>query len=155
MANKNNPIDKSTIRELAEILSETDLTEIEVEQYGIRIRVARATQTIVAQAPAPVAPQPAPMPVAQPLSKPASDQPVSAEGAVTSPMVGTAYRSPEPGAKAFVEVGGDVREGQTVLIVEAMKTFNPIASPRDGTVKAILVDDGQPVEYGEPLIVIE
>ncbi|MHA1523959.1 MAG: acetyl-CoA carboxylase biotin carboxyl carrier protein [Alphaproteobacteria bacterium] len=146
------PFDKKMVRELAELLDQTNLTEIEVEQKGIRIKVKRApapvTQTI---APAPVAAAPtAPAPDA---AKPGD---VAAHpGAVTSPMVGTAYMAPEPGAERFVQVGSKVAEGETLLVVEAMKTFNPIPAPRAGTITAILVDDGQPVEYGEQLLIIE
>ena len=148
---KNKPsIDSELIRELSALLSETDLSEIEIEQDDLRIRVARnlaAPSPVVISAPAAAAPAAvAPAPGGE-----AEDHP----GTVTSPMVGTAYRAPEPGARPFVEVGAKVREGQTLLIVEAMKTMNPIPSPRSGTVSAILVDDSQPVEFGEPLLIIE
>ena len=155
MTNKTSTIDQELIRQLATLLTETDLSEIEVEHGDLRIRVARSVTA------APVAYQVAP-PVAAPVvaaaaaAAPAADAGFAGHpGIVNSPMVGTAYRSPEPGAKSFVEVGSTVREGQTLLIVEAMKTMNQIPSPRAGTVKAILVTDGQPVEYGEPLVVIE
>jgi len=148
--NKKSTVDQSLIRDLAALLTETDLTEIEVEQDDFRIRVARErAYSVAVPAPAPHAPQPA----AAPAAAPASKEP--AAGTVTSPMVGTAYHAPEPGAKPFVEVGSKVTVGQTLLIVEAMKTMNPIASPSVGTVVEILVEDGQPVEYGEPLIVIQ
>ncbi|MCB1471445.1 MAG: acetyl-CoA carboxylase biotin carboxyl carrier protein [Rhodobiaceae bacterium] len=153
MSKHNEGIDQDLIRELAALLKETDLTEIEVEQNDVRIRVARqvSVSAAVVAPPAPVAAvAPAPAPAAKPAG--ASDKPAS--GAVPSPMVGTAYRSPEPGATPFVEVGSSVREGQTVMIVEAMKTMNPIIAPRAGKVTEILVEDGQPVEYGEPLLVI-
>lgn len=146
-------IDQGLIRELAALLTETDLSEIEIEQNGLRIRVARSI-TVAAIGPAAVSPA-AP---AQPAggAKPAASADGGLKpGTVTSPMVGTAYRSPEPGAQAFVEVGSVVRQGQTLLIVEAMKTMNPIVAPHAGTVTAILVQDAQPVEFGEPLIVIE
>lgn len=157
MANKNKPaksssVDEDLIRNLADLLSETGLTEIEIEQDDLRIRVARGA---VASAPAPAS---AP---AQAASPPPAQEPGGADtladhpGTVSSPMVGTAYRAPEPGAPPFVEVGATVREGQTVMIVEAMKTMNHIPSPRSGTVTSILVEDGQPVEFGEPLVVIE
>ncbi len=154
MTSKTSTIDQELIRQLATLLTDTDLSEIEVEQGDLRIRVARS----VAAAPvsyhvAPSAPTAAPVAAAAPAA--AEVNHAAHPGAVPSPMVGTAYRSPEPGAKAFVEVGQTVREGQTVLIVEAMKTMNQIPAPRAGTVKAILVTDGQPVEYGEPLLVIE
>lgn len=150
MAKSPRSIDQDLIRELAALLTETDLSELEVEQDGLRIRVARALTLSAPLEPvarAAAAPAVAALaPVADPAKHP---------GAVASPMVGTAYRSPEPGAAAFVEVGSQVKEGQTLLIVEAMKTMNPIPAPRAGTVSAILVRDGQPVEYGEPLLVIE
>lgn len=162
-------IDQDLIRELARLVNQTDLSEIEVEQEGLRIRVAR-TITAAPVAAAPVAAAPvATVPVAAPAAAaPAAAQPAQAApaqaasseaeqkpGTVTSPMVGTAYRAPEPGAQPFIEVGASVDAGQTVLIVEAMKTMNPIPAPKAGTVTAILVDDAQPVEYGEPLLVIE
>jgi len=144
-------VDESLIRGLANLLNETGLTEIELEQKGLRVRVAR-TLSIAASAPmmaaAPVA---APAAVAASAAKDADSHP----GTVRSPMVGTAYRAPEPGAPAFVEVGAVVKQGQTLLIVEAMKTMNHIPAPRPGTVKAIFIENGQPVEYGEPLMIIE
>ncbi|MFC0289410.1 acetyl-CoA carboxylase biotin carboxyl carrier protein [Kaistia hirudinis] len=153
MTDKTSSIDQELIRQLAMLLTETDLTEIEVEHADLRIRVARnltvaPTAVQVAAAPATVIAAPA---VAVSAEASAAGHP----GVVNSPMVGTAYRSPEPGTKAFIEVGQTVREGQTLLIVEAMKTMNQIPSPRAGTVKAIMVTDGQPVEYGEPLLIIE
>lgn len=155
MTNKSSGIDQAVIRDLANILKDTDLTEIEVEQDDLRIRVSR---NITVQAAAPqqyFAPAPAAAPVA---AAPAAEAPKAADkskNAVPSPMVGTAYLAPAPGAKQFIEVGQSVKEGQTVLIIEAMKTMNQIAAPRAGTVTAILVGDSQPVEFGEPLIVIE
>ena len=153
MGDKKYGIDKQLIRELAELLSETDLSEIEVEQNDFRIRVTRAVQTAFA----PVA---APTPAAQaaaPESAAANAQadPASHPGAVKSPMVGTAYLSPEPDAKPFVDVGDTVTAGQTLMIVEAMKHMNEVPAPSSGTIAAILVSDGQPVEYGEALILIE
>lgn len=157
MSQKKAGIDQSLIRDLANILTETDLTEIEVEQEDLRIRVSRAgTQSYVhAAAPPPPAAAPAPQPAA------ASSEAAPPEAAapnpkdvVTSPMVGTAYLAPAPGARPFVEVGQSVKEGQTILIIEAMKTMNQIPAPKSGTVTAILVEDGQPVEYGESLITI-
>ncbi len=154
MAKRNTDIDKDLIRELAALLSETDLSEIEIEQQGLRIRVARqlAVSAPVMAAPAASAAEP------QAASQAAAPAPAAAEkpsaGVVTSPMVGTAYMAPEPGAPPFVEVGASVKEGQTVMIVEAMKTMNPIIAPKAGTVSEILVEDGQAVEYGEPLLVI-
>lgn len=148
MARSARDIDQNLIRELAALLTETDLSEIEIEQQGLRVRVAR-TITVSTAGPLPMhAPQAA---ANASLSAEAGLSP----GTVTSPMVGTAYRAPEPGAAPFVEVGSAVREGQTLLIIEAMKTMNPIPAPRSGTVTAILVEDGQPVEFGEPLVVIE
>ncbi len=153
--NKKKPHDFEAewIRELATILTDTDLTEIEVEREDIRLRVARQIShvtTVPAAAPAPAmaAPPAAPDP-AQP--GPTNEVP---PGSVRSPMVGTAYLSPSPGAPAFVKVGDSVNEGQTVMIVEAMKTMNPITAPQAGTVKDILVSDLQPVEFDDPLIII-
>ncbi|MEM7397955.1 MAG: acetyl-CoA carboxylase biotin carboxyl carrier protein [Pseudomonadota bacterium] len=153
MSKDGGSLDTDLIRELATLLDETSLTEIEIELEGRRFRVARTvnvTAAPVAAAPAPAAPEPA-----EPARRPASEESGVHPGAVTSPMVGTAYRSPEPGAAAFVEVGSTVSSGQTLLIIEAMKTMNQIPSTKSGKVTAILVEDGQPVEYGEPLVVIE
>ena len=160
MGDKKHGIDKQLIRELAELLSETDLSEIEVEQNDFRIRVTRAAQTAFAPvaAPSPVAPAaPAPAAQAAPQDKTqeADVDPSSHPGAVKSPMVGTAYLSPEPDAKPFVDVGDQVTAGQTLMIVEAMKHMNEVPAPSSGTIAAILVTDGQPVEYGEVLILIE
>ena len=142
-------IDPDFIRELAKLLDETGLSEIELERNGERVRVARATQR-----PLPAAPAPAPMPA--PAAQAASDADISGHpGLVTSPMVGTAYLAPEPGARAYVEVGSRVRAGETLLIVEAMKTMNQIPAPRAGIVTRILIEDGTPVEFGEPLMIIE
>ncbi|SOC39475.1 biotin carboxyl carrier protein [Rhizobium subbaraonis] len=153
MADKKQGIDQTLIRDLANILNETDLTEIEVEQDDLRIRVSRAgTPQYVS------APVPAPLAVAAPVAA-AAAAPAAAvrdnKNAVTAPMVGTAYLSPAPGARPFVEVGSTVQEGQTLLIIEAMKTMNQIPAPRSGKVTEIMVTDAAPVEYGEPLIVIE
>jgi acetyl-CoA carboxylase biotin carboxyl carrier protein len=146
--------DGALIRELALLLDETSLTEIEIERAGLRVRVARNI-SIAASMPASYQP-------AAPVSAiPAAIAPAAAAdlakhpGVVPSPMVGTAYWSPEPGAKPFIEVGTKVSAGQTLLIIEAMKTMNQIPSPRAGTVTQILVEDGQPVEFGEPLVIIE
>lgn len=154
MAGKNSGVDQGLIRDLAGILNETDLTEIEVEQGELRIRVSRAAAPVYASAPQMMAPQPAPAVGIAPVAAPAAVAAASAN-AVPSPMVGTVYFSPAPGANAFIEVGAKVKEGQTILIIEAMKTMNQIPAPRSGTVTAILVEDGQPVEYGEALVVIE
>jgi acetyl-CoA carboxylase biotin carboxyl carrier protein len=142
------------IRSLANLLNETGLTEIEIEENNLRVRVARAPAIPTYTVPAAAAFAPA-LGVAGPAANASAANLENHPGAVTSPMVGTAYRSPEPGAPAFVEVGSVVREGQTLLIIEAMKTMNQIAAPRGGTVKRILVENGQPVEYGEPLMIIE
>jgi acetyl-CoA carboxylase biotin carboxyl carrier protein len=145
--------DSALIRELALLLDETSLTEIEIERAGLRVRVARNVN-IAASLPA--AAQAAPVPATAASSAPAAVADLSEHpGAVPSPMVGTAYWAPEPGAKPFIEVGAKVSVGQTLLIIEAMKTMNQIPSPRAGTVMQILVEDGQPVEYGEPLVIIE
>jgi acetyl-CoA carboxylase biotin carboxyl carrier protein len=154
MSENKNGIDKGLIRDLANILNDTDLTEIEVEQDDLRIRVSRATQYVQApMAAAPVA-APATAAVAAPAvtaAPPARDN----ANAVTAPMVGTVYLSPAPGSRPFIEVGATVKEGQTLLIIEAMKTMNQIPAPRSGKITEILVNDAQPVEYGEPLVVIE
>ncbi|HWU50428.1 MAG TPA: acetyl-CoA carboxylase biotin carboxyl carrier protein [Asticcacaulis sp.] len=155
------PIDPKLVRKLADILKETELSEIEVEQGDLKIRVARqltaatAVSYVPAAAPAPVA---AHAPVAAPsVDAPAAAAPAPAavKDAVKSPMVGTCYLSPQPGSPAFVKVGDKVKQGQTLLIIEAMKTMNPIPSPRDGVVAQILVSDAQPVEFGEALIAFE
>jgi len=154
MSSKNSVIDKETIRDLADILNETDLTDIEVEHGDLRIRVSRK---VTVQAAATVVPAAAPV-AAAPAPVAAAAEPTKADlskNAVPSPMVGTAYLAPAPGARNFIEVGAQVKEGQTLLIIEAMKTMNQIPAPRAGTVKAILVEDAQPVEFGEPLVVIE
>jgi acetyl-CoA carboxylase biotin carboxyl carrier protein len=157
--------DVAFIQALAELLRENDLTELQVKRdYGehdsLNVRVSRGGTVVTHSAPAP-GPIPAAMPApvaapaaASPGAEAASD-PARHPGAVTSPMVGTCYLSPEPGAAAFVKVGDSVSEGQTVLIIEAMKTMNQIPAPRAGTVKRILVEDATPVEYGAPLMIIE
>ena len=143
-------IDQDLIRELAKLLEETGLSELEVEQEGTRIRVARAGRAVPAPIPAPIVVAPA----AATAASAAADAGKHA-GAVTSPMVGTAYLAPSPGAKAFVEVGSRVKAGDTLLIIEAMKTMNQIPAPRSGTVTQILVEDGQPVEFGEAMMIVE
>ena len=159
MTKKEATFDKDLVRELAALLEETGLTEIEIEHEGKRVRVARGvnlTTTLTTDGGQSEARETAARPatdVRSSASRP--DELVVQPGTVTSPMVGTAYRSPEPGAPPFVEVGTRVAAGQTLLIIEAMKTMTQIPSPRAGTVIAILVEDGQPVEYGEPLAVIE
>lgn len=153
---KPNNAEAAWIRELAAILDQTGLTEIEIQKPDMRVRVSRASSaTAVAYAPAAAAPAAAP--AASAAKPPAAEAKPAGPpaGAVTSPMVGTVYLSSSPGADAFVKVGDKVTQGQTLMIVEAMKTMNPIAAPRAGNVKQILVRDAQPVEYGEALIVIE
>jgi len=145
--------DSALVRELALLLDETSLTEIEIERAGLRLRVARNI-SVAATMPVPMAAAPAALPAAAAAAPAAADL-SKHPGAVTSPMVGTAYWAPEPGAKPFIEVGAKVSVGQTLLIIEAMKTMNQIPSPRSGTVTQILVEDGQPVEFGEPLVIIE
>ena len=146
-------IDSDVIRELASLLDETNLSEIEWEEADKRVRVSRGGTQVVAAAPAASAPAaqsaaPAPAPT---TSEDASSNP----GAVKSPMVGTVYLSPEPGAAPFAKEGDRVAQGQTLLIVEAMKTMNPIAAPRAGVVSKVLVDDATPVEFGQPLMIVE
>lgn len=156
MADKKHGIDQALIRDLANILNETDLTEIEVEQDDLRIRVSRAGTPQYVQAP--IAAPAFAAPAAGAATAAVAAAPVDArnnKNAVTAPMVGTAYLSPAPGARAFIEVGATVKEGQTILIIEAMKTMNQIPAPRSGKVTEILVQDASPVEYGEPLVIIE
>lgn len=159
MSDKKQAIDPELVRELAKIISDSGLSEIEVEHGELRLRIARTLTAaaapvthMVAAAPASVAPPAAPPPAA---AAPAAAEAASHPGAVPSPMVGTAYLSPEPGAPAFIKVGDTVTAGQTLMVVEAMKTFNPIPAPRAGKITAILVSDAQPVEYGEPLVILE
>ncbi|HYF55002.1 MAG TPA: acetyl-CoA carboxylase biotin carboxyl carrier protein [Salinarimonas sp.] len=157
MAKASSPFDPELVRELATLIADTDLTEIEVEKGDLRIRVARslAAQVAVPMAPA-YAPPPAAAAVAPaPVAPAAAANPKEHPGALPSPMVGTAYRRPSPDTKPFVEIGARVEVGEKVLLIEAMKTFNEIVAPRAGVVTAILVEDGQPVEYGEPLMIIE
>jgi acetyl-CoA carboxylase biotin carboxyl carrier protein len=147
------PFDTKLVRKLAAILKDTGLTEIEVERDGQKIRVARtltaAPQAAQAHTPAPVAaPSPAPAAEAAPAAQVAGEQ-------VKSPMVGTVYLAPEPGAPPFIKVGDKVAAGQTLMIIEAMKTMNPIPAAKAGVVRAVLVTDGDPVEFGEPLAIIE
>lgn len=146
--------EQQLIRELAELLDETGLTEIEIEKSGLKVRVAK--NVTVSAAPVAVGPAVA-APAADPAAgaAPAADDAHNHPGAVKAPMVGTAYRSPEPSAPAYIDVGSKVSVGDTLLIVEAMKTMNQIPSPKSGTVTAILFENGQPVEFGEPLVIIE
>ncbi|QZD96484.1 acetyl-CoA carboxylase biotin carboxyl carrier protein [Qipengyuania sp. 1NDH1] len=148
-------VDTSLVRELAEMLGDTGLTEIEVEDGDRKIRVSRGGGVAMAAAPAPMA-APAPAAAAPAAAPAAESAPAVADtaGAIKSPMVGTVYLAPEPGASDFVKVGDSVKEGQTLLIVEAMKVMNPIAADKAGTVKSILVENAQPVEFDQPLVVI-
>jgi acetyl-CoA carboxylase biotin carboxyl carrier protein len=145
-------VDHDLIRELARLLDETGLTEIEFERDGQRVRVARQGASSIAAGSAPAR---AAAPVEQAQGQEGSSDPTKHPGLVSSPMVGTAYLGPEPGARPFVDVGSRVAIGETLLIVEAMKTMNHIPAPHAGTVIQILVEDGQPVEFGEPLMIIE
>ncbi len=147
-------LDKTLIRELAELLVEADLTEIEVTESGRSIRVARQVTMVTTAAVAAPAPIAAPAPAVAPAGA-GNPAPAVTGTPVTSPMVGTAYLAPEPGASNFVKAGDRVSKGQTLLIVEAMKTMNPIPAPRDGVVLKLGVENGQPVEYGEILVVLE
>ena len=151
-------VDTELVRELAKVLAEQGLTEIEVEHGDLRLRLARTVQA----APAPMAYAPAPALAAAPVAaaqveaaKPIAKDLRSDPRAVVSPMVGTAYMSPEPGSAVFVKVGDTVTEGQTLLIIEAMKTFNPISAPRAGKIVQLIVSDAQPVEFGEALLLLE
>jgi acetyl-CoA carboxylase biotin carboxyl carrier protein len=145
--------EQQLIRELADLLNKTGLSEIEIEKAGLKVRVAR-TVTVQGAVAAP-APAAAAAAAASAAAKPAGSDPAKHPGAVKSPMVGTCYRSPEPGAPAFIDVGARVSQGDTLLIIEAMKTMNQIPAPHAGKVTAILVENGQPVEFGEPLVIIE
>ena len=151
-------LDTNLVRDLADVLNETGLTEIEVEQGDLRIRLSKATFAVTAPAPAPLAAAASPAAAGAPAA--AADaaglqaQPTYAGEVVKSPMVGTIYLQSQPGSPPFVRVGDTVSEGQTLVLVEAMKTMNPIAGPKAGKISQVLVTDGQPVEYGEPLIVI-
>ena len=153
MTTRKTGIDQQVIRDLAGILNDTNLTEIEVELGDLKVRVSRQSQAVHVAAPPPAYVAPSGGHIAPSASVPA---PVDlSKNAVPSPMVGTAYLSPSPDAKPFIEVGQQVKEGQTLLIIEAMKTMNQIPSTRAGTVTAILIEDAQPVEYGMPLVIIE
>ena len=139
--------EQQLIRQLADLLNETGLSEIEIEKSGLKVRVARTVsiQSAVAAAAVPAA--------APAAAKP--NDPAKHPGVVKSPMVGTAYRSPEPGAPAFIDIGSRVSQGETLLVIEAMKTMNQIPAPHSGKVIAIFIENGQPVEFGEPLVIIE
>jgi acetyl-CoA carboxylase biotin carboxyl carrier protein len=153
--------DQALIEAIAKLLNEQNLAEIEIEREDLRVRVTRtyaatAVQQVAMPAYAPAAaPAPAALPVASSIAAPASDDIASNPGTLTSPMVGTAYMASEPGKPPFVTVGSKVSEGQTVLIIEAMKTMNQIPAHRSGTISRILVEDASPIEYGQPLVVIE
>jgi acetyl-CoA carboxylase biotin carboxyl carrier protein len=155
MSDGPDPIDTRLVRRLAGILNDTGLSEIEVERGGLKIRVARtvtAAATVVHAAPAPIAAQAPAAPAAEPHF---TGEALPPGEVVKSPMVGTVYLQSQPGSPPFVKVGDKVTQGQTLLIIEAMKTMNPIPAPKAGVVRAILAEDGQPVEFGEPLAVIE
>jgi acetyl-CoA carboxylase biotin carboxyl carrier protein len=151
-------VEAEAIRELARLLEETGLSEIEIEREGLRVRVVRSAEVVATAAPAAARPA-----IAAPAAAKAALEAPDAgptdfanhPGAVKSPMVGTAYRAAEPGAAPFIEIGARVAQGQTLLIIEAMKTMNHIPAPKAGTVTQILFENGQPVEYGEPLVVVE
>ncbi|WP_208434200.1 acetyl-CoA carboxylase biotin carboxyl carrier protein [Bartonella taylorii] len=154
---KHTTIDTKIIRDLAEILNDTNLTNIELEQGELRICVSRQNTSAIPEQTI-YAPISTPTVAVTPPSASITETPIQedkSKNAITSPMVGTAYLAPSPGAQPFVEIGQNVSEGQALLIIEAMKTMNQIPSPRSGTVTSIFVKDGQPVEFGEPLIVIE
>ncbi len=152
-------IDTDLVRSIANLLAETNVGEIEIKKGDLKIRVSRqvsvAAPAPVAVAAAPVAASPAPAPAAIPAAPPAPSAASAHPGAVKSPMVGTAYRKPSPDAKNFVEVGSVVKTGDRLMLIEAMKTFNDIVAPKSGLVSAILIEDGQPVEFGQTLFVIE
>ncbi len=155
---KHDPIDADLVRELANLVTETGLSEIEVEKGDLRIRVVRRIEPVSVQVAAPAAAMTPPValaPAPSPGPGAAPERGKTHPGAVPSPMVGTAYLRPSPEAKAFVDIGAKVEVGDKLLLIEAMKTFNEIVAPRAGTVAAIFVEDGQPVEYGEALLVIE
>ena len=151
MTDKKSIVDHDLIRQLADLLTETGLNEIEIEHDDARVRVARNATAAASEPPTP------PAPIAPPGAR-NEEKPVEATvhpGTVHSPMVGTAFRAPQPGARPFVEVGDTVKAGDTLLIVEAMKTMNQIPAPRAGQVTRVMIEDGQPVEYDEPLLIIE
>jgi acetyl-CoA carboxylase biotin carboxyl carrier protein len=156
---KSRSSEQALIRDLADLLNDTGLSEIELERDGLKVRVAKQISVAAFAGPAMAAPAAFQMPqaagAAATATAAASVDPASHAGAVKSPMVGTCYRAPEPGAANFVEIGTRVAQGQTLLIIEAMKTMNHIPAPRSGTITAILVDNAQPVEFGEPLVIIE
>jgi acetyl-CoA carboxylase biotin carboxyl carrier protein len=160
MSTAKNKLDTGLIRELAAILREADLGELEVEHEGLRVRVSKPAAPAVVQAvaaPAPAA-MPAPAAIAAPAAAAAAAPAAAAaasDNAVKSPMVGTVYLSPDPNSKAYIAIGDKVKKGDTLMLIEAMKTFNPVEADRAGTVKAIYVENAQPVEFGEALVLIE
>ncbi|MGE0765995.1 MAG: acetyl-CoA carboxylase biotin carboxyl carrier protein [Hyphomicrobiaceae bacterium] len=151
--------ERTLIRDLAQLLNENGLSEIEIEREGLKLRVARQVTVAAAVSPAATAgaapSRPAPSPASTEPPSSAATELAAHPGCVRSPMVGTAYRSPEPGSPPFVEIGTRVSQGQTLLIIEAMKTMNHIPAPRSGTIAHVLFENGQPVEFNEPLVVIE
>lgn len=147
--------EQKIIRDLAELLNETGLSEIEIEKDGLKVRVARSLTISATHVAPPSGAISAPVAAAAAADAAAGADPSKHPGALKSPMVGTAYRSPEPSAPPFIEVGSRVQQGDTILIIEAMKTMNQIPAPRSGTVTAIFFENGQPVEFGEVLVVIE
>lgn len=157
MSTSKNKLDTGIIRELAAILREADLGELEVEYEGLRVKVTKPAPPSVIHAAAPAAMAPAALPApAAAASAPAAAAPAAAsDNAVKSPMVGTVYLSPDPNSKPYIAVGDKVKKGDTLMLIEAMKTFNPVEADRAGTVKAIYVDNAQPVEFGEALVLIE
>lgn len=156
MSTAKNKLDTGLIRELAAILREADLGELEVEHEGLRVRVSKPAAPAVVQTVA--APAPAAMQTPAAIAAPAAAAPAAAaasDNAVKSPMVGTVYLSPDPNSKAYIAIGDKVKKGDTLMLIEAMKTFNPVEADRAGTVKAIYVENAQPVEFGEALVLIE
>jgi acetyl-CoA carboxylase biotin carboxyl carrier protein len=149
------PVDHELIRALARLLDETGLTEIEIEQKGLRVRVGRQGPFVHAAAASASHVPPPPLAAPAPAVLEAPTDPTKHPGVVTSPMVGTAYLAPEPGARPYINIGSVVNAGDTLLIIEAMKTMNQIPAPRAGKVTQILIEDGRPVEFGEPLVIIE
>ncbi|MBU2605025.1 MAG: acetyl-CoA carboxylase biotin carboxyl carrier protein [Alphaproteobacteria bacterium] len=157
MSTAKTKLDTGLVRELAAILREADLGEVEIEHDGLRIRVSKPAAPVMQNAvmAAPVAAAPAAAAVAAPAAAGAPAAPAVSDNAIKSPMVGTVYLSPEPGAKQFFNIGDKVKKGDTLMLVEAMKTFNPVEADRAGTLTALYVTDSQPVEFGEPLALIE
>ncbi|MCK5274205.1 MAG: acetyl-CoA carboxylase biotin carboxyl carrier protein [Alphaproteobacteria bacterium] len=147
--------DSKLIGEIAEIMSDAGLTEVELTQGDSTLRLSKQVNVVAAPAVAQAAPAPVAAPAVAEAAPPAAESAAEHPGTISSPMVGTVYLSSSPGADHFVSVGSQVKEGDTMMIIEAMKVMNPIPAPRGGTVKAIIVSDTQPVEFGDPLIIIE